>query len=141
MKTFGEILKEKRKALGLSRRKLSEICDITGDAIFLYENEKVFPNMINLIALADAFNCSMDELVGRTFKDKSLSVDLPCEVGDTVYFILKSENGFALFKDICDGFVIQGGELLIVLKTYRVSVSKYYLSSAEAEKVLKELQE
>jgi transcriptional regulator with XRE-family HTH domain len=65
MKTFGEILKEKRKAAKLSRHKLSKISGINENMIFLYESEKVFPNMINLIALADAFNCSMDEMVGR----------------------------------------------------------------------------
>lgn len=65
MKTFAEILKEKRKEAKLSRRKLAEMCDITADSIRYWENERTTPTMFGLIALANAFNCSLDELVGR----------------------------------------------------------------------------
>lgn len=69
MKTFGEILREKRKELKLSRRVLSLMSDVSSDAIRAYENCESFPNLINLVALADAFGCSIDELVGRNNED------------------------------------------------------------------------
>ena len=68
-------------------------------------------------------------------------IELPCKVGDTVYVIIKAENGYALLKDICDGFMIKDGEVYIGLQTYNVGANKYYFSREEAEKRLKELQE
>jgi hypothetical protein len=68
-------------------------------------------------------------------------IELPCEVGDTVYAIIKAENGYALLKDICDGFIIANGEVHIGLQTYNVGVNKYYFTREEAEKKLQELQE
>ena len=67
-------------------------------------------------------------------------IELPCKVGDTVYVIIKAENGFALLKDICDGFMIKDGEVFIGLQTYNVGANKYYFTREEAEKRLKELQ-
>ena len=62
-------------------------------------------------------------------------------MGDTVYVIIKAENGYALLKDICDGFMIKDGEVYIGLQTYNVGANKYYFIREEAEKRLKELQE
>ena len=67
-------------------------------------------------------------------------IELPCKVGDTVYVIIKAENGYALLKDICDGFMIKDGEVYIGLQTYNVGANKYYFTREEAEKRLKELQ-
>ena len=68
-------------------------------------------------------------------------IELPCKVGDTVYVIIKAENGYALLKDICDGFMIKDGEVYIGLQTYNVGANKYYFTREESEKRLKELQE
>ena len=68
-------------------------------------------------------------------------IELPCKVGDTVYVIIKAENGYALLKDICDGFMIKDIEVYIGLQTYNVAANKYYFTREEAEKRLKELQE
>lgn len=68
-------------------------------------------------------------------------IELPCKVGDTVYVIIKAENGYALLKDICDGFMIKDGEVYIGLQTYNVGANKYYFTREEAEKRLKELQD
>lgn len=68
-------------------------------------------------------------------------VRLPCKVGDTVYVIIKAENGYALLKDICDVFIIKDGEVYIGLQNYNVGANKYYLTREEAEKRLKALQE
>ena len=67
-------------------------------------------------------------------------IELPCKVGDTVYVIIKAENGYALLKDICDGFMVKDGEIYIGLQTYNVGTNKYDFTREEAEKRLKELQ-
>ena len=67
-------------------------------------------------------------------------IELPCKVDDTVYVIIKAENGYALLKDICDGFMIKDGEVYIGLQAYNVGANKYYFTREEAEKRLKELQ-
>ena len=68
-------------------------------------------------------------------------IELPCKVGDTVYFIIKSGNEFVLLEDACIGFTIADGEIHIGLENIPVAVNKYYFTREEAEKRLKELQE
>lgn len=67
-------------------------------------------------------------------------IELPCKVGDTVYFIIKSGNEFVLLEDTCIGFTIADGETHIGLENIPVAVNKYYFTREEAEKRLKELQ-
>jgi hypothetical protein len=66
-------------------------------------------------------------------------IELPCKVGDTVYFIIKSGNEFVLLEDTCIGFTIADGETHIGLENLPVAVNKYYFTREEAEKHLKEL--
>lgn len=78
------------------------------------------------------------ELQGKI--EQGTLIELPCKVGDTVYCIIKAENGYALLKDICDGFMVKDDEVYIGLLTYSVAANKYYFTREEAEKRLKELQ-
>jgi transcriptional regulator with XRE-family HTH domain len=64
MKQFKDILKEKRKALHLSQRELSEATGIDRKMISRYETGDNFPGMFTLIDLAKCLNCSIDELCG-----------------------------------------------------------------------------
>ena len=63
-------------------------------------------------------------------------IELPCKVGDTVYFIIKSGNEFVLLEDTCIGFTIADGEIHIGLENIPVAVNKYYFTREEAEKAL-----
>lgn len=72
--------------------------------------------------------------------EKGTLIELPCKVGDTVYVIIKAENGYALLKDICDGFMFKDSEVYIGLQTYNVGANKYYFTREDAEKRLEELQ-
>lgn len=67
-------------------------------------------------------------------------IRLPCKVGDTVYFIIKSGNEFVLLEDTCIGFTIADGEIYIGLENIPVAANKYYFTREEAEAKLKELQ-
>ncbi len=69
MKTFGEILKEKRKARGWSRYKLAAKISSSASCIRAWEDHGRNPTLIFLMCLADVFKCSIDELVGYKVKE------------------------------------------------------------------------
>lgn len=58
-------MKKYRLKLNLSQRELAEKVDIPQTTLFSYENGVNKPTLDNLIKLADFFNVSLDELVGR----------------------------------------------------------------------------
>lgn len=65
MKPFKDILREKRKALGLNQYELAEEIGTYQDKICDWETGKCFPSFCYLLELADFFKCSVDELMGR----------------------------------------------------------------------------
>jgi transcriptional regulator with XRE-family HTH domain len=65
MKTIGQIIKEKRKNMGWSHKFLAEMVGVTPQAISLWELNKTTPNVLTACDLADAFDCTLDELCGR----------------------------------------------------------------------------
>ena len=65
---IGEKIKELREARGWTQQDLGKLIGVTAPAICLWENENCKPNIFSCILLADAFNVSLDELVGRDFK-------------------------------------------------------------------------
>lgn len=68
------ILSEKigalRKEKGLSQEMLAEMCDVSRQAIAKWENNISNPSIDKLVILADVFDVTLDELVGRKFKDE-----------------------------------------------------------------------
>lgn len=65
MKQFKDILRDKRKALGMSQRQLADDMRINHSCIRGWEDGEFFPSFCSLLTLADIFECSLDELVGR----------------------------------------------------------------------------
>lgn len=65
MLTIGEAIKKARLQKGYSRSILAKKANISHQNIFQWETGKTYPNIINLIPVADALNVSLDELVGR----------------------------------------------------------------------------
>lgn len=63
--SIGEILKNLRKENGLTQEELAERLKIGQATIACYENGKREPNIANLLAYADYFECSLDFLAGR----------------------------------------------------------------------------
>lgn len=61
---FSRTLRERRKALGLSRHKFSKICGIGDSSLRMWENRNNGPTMYNMIQIANAFGCTLDELIG-----------------------------------------------------------------------------
>lgn len=64
-KTFGQIIKEKRLAHGLTQWQLAEKAGVSQHAISYWENDEHYPNIFAVIEIADFFKCPIDELVGR----------------------------------------------------------------------------
>lgn len=62
---FGDKIKELRKEKGLSQKELGDILALGQTTIANYEKNIRFPNPKTLVEIADYFDCSLDELVGR----------------------------------------------------------------------------
>ena len=62
---FGKILKSKRQSNDLTQAELSELSTVNRASISQYEHGIKQPSLESLIALADTFDCTLDELLGR----------------------------------------------------------------------------
>lgn len=62
---FPATLRRLRERRGISRRTLSELCGLSKNMVMLYERGVAQPNMKALIAIADFFEVSVDDLVGN----------------------------------------------------------------------------
>lgn len=68
MEQFKDILKAKRKDLELTQKDLAEKLGVSQQAIYKYETGSFIPSFFVVDAIADFFECSVDELVGRDYK-------------------------------------------------------------------------
>lgn len=66
--TIGQTIMTRRKAMRLNQAELAEKVGVRAPTVSLWESDSFYPGMLSLIGLADVFNISLDELVGRTFK-------------------------------------------------------------------------
>lgn len=65
MKQFKDILRAKRKALKLTQYELAEAIGTSQNMVTKWETGQYFPGFCLLSDLADFFQCSVDELMGR----------------------------------------------------------------------------
>lgn len=72
--TFPENLLKLRKTFGLSQTALANRIGISWRAYQTYERGEREPTLSTLIALADFYDVSLDELVCRTLKQKENEV-------------------------------------------------------------------
>ena len=63
-KTIGQIIREKRKAKGWIREQLANKIDTNKNTISSWEHGVSFPNAIFLVSMAEAFECTVDEILG-----------------------------------------------------------------------------
>lgn len=66
--TIGEAIKKARLDKGYSQTKLSMKTGVPSTTIVMWEKGRSFPNVINLLPIADVLGVTLDELVGRTAK-------------------------------------------------------------------------
>ncbi len=62
-------LQIQRKKMGFSQEELAEKCQISRQAIAKWESGESVPTIEKLIFLADLYDLTLDELVGRVIKD------------------------------------------------------------------------
>ena len=62
-KAFGAHLRCKRKTAGMTQLELADKLKLTRQAVSMYETGESFPDISIVIALAEIFNTSIDELV------------------------------------------------------------------------------
>ena len=72
MKTIGDFLRQQRELAGLTQGELARQTGITQAAISRWEDNLRIPNIETCIKLADFYGISLDELVGRDYKEKTL---------------------------------------------------------------------
>jgi DNA-binding XRE family transcriptional regulator len=65
MKTFGEILKEKREEKGWTEQRVAKKLGVSPVTIWHWENNDNCPHLLTACDIADLFECSLDELCGR----------------------------------------------------------------------------
>lgn len=68
MLTIGEAIRKARKSKGYTISDLARKAGITFQTLIKWEKGDTYPNLFNLIPIADVLNISLDELVGRTVK-------------------------------------------------------------------------
>ena len=68
MLTIGESIKNARVAKGYTISDLARKAGITFQTLYKWETGKTYPNVFNLIPIADVLGVTLDELVGRTVK-------------------------------------------------------------------------
>ncbi len=63
--TLGERLKMYRTQKGLSQEKIAEMLDVSRQAVTKWEAGQTTPSSDNLIAIANLYDVSLDELIGK----------------------------------------------------------------------------
>lgn len=69
--TLAEKIRELRAAQGMSQEALAERLHVSRQAVTKWETGAGVPDVDNLLALADAFGLTLDELLGRTSGDSA----------------------------------------------------------------------
>ena len=62
---IGKSIKEKRLERKLTQSQLAKLIGVTHTAISYWENGINIPNVLDCWKIADVFNISIDELIGR----------------------------------------------------------------------------
>lgn len=65
MKNYGKTLKYQREIKGITQNKLAQITGLNQQMISWWEAGKGLPNIDFCVQLADFYNISLDELIGR----------------------------------------------------------------------------
>ena len=75
MRTIGANIRYYRKLRGYSQEKLAEMADINDKLVGFYETGKRIPPVINLVAIAEALEVTMDQLCGISTPEPSTELE------------------------------------------------------------------
>lgn len=101
---FGENLKRLRKERNLSQEQLSEMLNVSRQAISKWESNKTYPDIENLMLLRNIFNITLDDLLfdKNTDKIESMIESSKLPTNSTNYDENESED------ELSDNFMIGG---------------------------------
>lgn len=71
---LGQRLRELRRASGLTQTELAKLLGISQGAVTNWEKGKTFPDFLNQRKLADIYEISLDELLGREIPERSRKI-------------------------------------------------------------------
>lgn len=63
--TFGKKISELRKTAGLSQEEFGEMFGVSRQSVSKWESDQTLPEFATIIKIADFFNVSIDEMLGR----------------------------------------------------------------------------
>lgn len=87
MRTIGQNIRYYRKKRGYTQEKLAEQADINDKLVGFYETGKRIPPVINLVAIAEALEVTVDELCGVNILEPS--TELEREINKVIRNVLK----------------------------------------------------
>ncbi len=67
---YGDVLKEHRIASGKTLMQVEKDTGISNANLSRWENNKILPNIDFCVRLADYYEVTLDELVGRDYKER-----------------------------------------------------------------------
>ena len=70
--TFGEKLVRLRKIKGITQDEFAAIVGVSRQAVYKWENEKSYPEVLKLLEIKNVFNISIDDLL-----DENFEIELP----------------------------------------------------------------
>ena len=73
--SIGSIIKAKRKQKDLTQEQFAEYFNISVSAVSQWESEKTIPDFSLLVPLANFFDITLDELLGRTPGEKEMAIE------------------------------------------------------------------
>ena len=80
-KLTGNIIAEKRKALGLNQIQLAERLNVSNRTISKWENGDGYPDITMLCDIADCLDITIDELLtGKTPTSRIIETEKPCAI-------------------------------------------------------------
>ena len=94
---LAENIKKYRKDMGLTQEGLADALGVTVGAVSKWENGNNVPDVIMMMALADFFNISMDELLG--FQLSSKKIEDMCKEIDTLARKHRFDEAIMIAKD------------------------------------------
>lgn len=115
---IGDVIKELRKAKGISQETLADVCGVSMQAVSKWENGQSYPDITFLPKLAEYFSVTMDFLLTGVETDKSASkeekeesattkeeqsgsefLNVPPDWGEDVLYIAQCRNGVVLSEE------------------------------------------
>ena len=129
MMDFGKELLRLRKAKGVTQEMLADQLGVTAAAVSKWEKNYTLPDLLMLSALADYFEVSTDELLGRRQRLKKAVIAAPMELAKQIEALARP-RGYVTAA-ICDTY-----EQALALAREDPQIAHIFLSGAEPNPAL-----